>query len=68
MDYIDIIIIGFLVISISLFLYVLISSGNYKERDKDKNIRDKAIKINDDKLNEYKNKINNEAIGIIIKK
>ncbi len=44
MDYINIIIIGFLVISISLFLYVLISSGNYKERDNDKNIRDKAIK------------------------
>ena len=33
-----------------------------------KELRDKAIKINEDKLNEYKNKINNEGIGRIIKK
>lgn len=44
MDYINVIIIGFLVISILLFLFVLISSGHYKERDKDKGIRYKAIK------------------------
>lgn len=32
-----------------------------------KELRDKAIKINEDKLNEYKNKINNEGISRIIK-
>ena len=32
-----------------------------------KELRDKVIKINEDKLNEYKNKLNNEEIGIIIK-
>lgn len=48
MNYINTIIIGFLIISIFLFLYVLISSGNYKKIEKDtdkcKNIKAKAIK------------------------
>ena len=44
MYYIDYIIIGFLGISIFLFLYVFITSGKYKEKGKDTNIREKAIK------------------------